>query len=41
MTAPGPEDRQPRDIALEMETPELEADLEAQSDQADAADAES
>jgi hypothetical protein len=28
----GPEDPQPRDIALEQETPELEAELEAQSD---------
>jgi hypothetical protein len=28
----GPEDPQPRDIALEQETPELEADLEAQSE---------
>ena len=28
----GPEDPQPRDIALEQETPELEAQLEAQSE---------
>jgi hypothetical protein len=28
----GPEDPQPRDIALEQETPELEAELEAQSE---------
>ena len=34
MTAPEPDDPQPRDIALEMETPELAADLEAQSDPA-------
>jgi hypothetical protein len=33
MTTPAPEDPQPRDIALELETPELAADLEAQSDQ--------
>jgi hypothetical protein len=32
MTAPEPDLPQPRDIALEMETPELAADLEAQSD---------
>ncbi len=32
MDAPDPEDPQPRDIALEQETPELEAELEAQSD---------
>lgn len=31
MTAPGPAEPQPRDIALEQETPELEAELEAQS----------
>jgi hypothetical protein len=31
MTSPEPEDPQPRDIALEMETPELAAALEAQS----------
>jgi len=28
----GPEDPQPRDIAIEQETPELAADLEAQSE---------
>jgi len=32
MTAPDPEVPQPRDIALEQETPELAAHLEAQSD---------
>jgi hypothetical protein len=32
MTAPQPEDPQPRDIALELETPELAAELEAQSE---------
>jgi hypothetical protein len=32
MTAPEPENPQPRDIALEMETPELAADLEAHSE---------
>jgi len=32
MTAAGPEDPQPRDIALEQETAEVEADLEAQSE---------
>jgi hypothetical protein len=32
MTTPEPEGPQPRDIALELETPELAADLEAQSD---------
>ncbi len=32
MTTPAPEDPQPRDIALELETPELAADLEAQSE---------
>jgi hypothetical protein len=32
MTTPDPEDPQPRDIALELETPELAADLETQSD---------
>ncbi len=30
-TTPEPEQPQPRDIALEQETPELAADLEAQS----------
>ncbi|WP_324277077.1 hypothetical protein [Blastococcus brunescens] len=37
----GPEDPQPRDIALEQETPELEAELEAQSAQSDDASDES
>ena len=32
MTTPEPDDPQPRDIALELETPELAADLEAQSE---------
>jgi hypothetical protein len=32
MTTPAAEDPQPRDIALEQETPELAADLEAQSE---------
>jgi hypothetical protein len=32
MTAPDPDVPQPRDIALEQETPELAAELEAQSD---------
>jgi hypothetical protein len=32
MTTPEPKDPQPRDIALELETPELAAELEAQSD---------
>ena len=31
MTSPEPETPQPRDIALEQETPEQAADLEAQS----------
>lgn len=31
MTSPEPEDPQPRDIALELETPEQAAELEAQS----------
>src|SRR4051812_35541499 len=31
MTAPGSAEPQPRDIAVEQETPELEAELEAQS----------
>jgi hypothetical protein len=34
MTTPAPEDPQPRDIALEQETAEVEADLEAQSEPA-------
>jgi len=33
MTTPEPEDPQPRDIALELESPELSADLDTQSDQ--------
>jgi hypothetical protein len=33
MTTPEPPVPQPRDIALEQETPELAADLEAQSDE--------
>jgi hypothetical protein len=32
MTTPDPEAPQPRDIALEQETPEIRADLEAQSE---------
>ena len=32
MTTPAPEDPQPRDIALELETPELAARLESQSE---------
>jgi hypothetical protein len=35
MTTPEPETPQPRDIALEQETPEQAADLEAQSDAED------
>ena len=35
MTTPTPETPQPRDIALEQETPEQAADLEAQSDAED------
>jgi hypothetical protein len=35
MTTPGPDTPQPRDIALEQETPELEAELEAQSEDGD------
>jgi hypothetical protein len=31
MTTSAPDDPQPRDIALELETPELAADLEEQS----------
>jgi hypothetical protein len=34
MTSPEPGTPQPRDIALEQETPEQAADLEAQSDPA-------
>ena len=33
MTTPEPEAPQPRDIAVEQESPELAADLEAQSTQ--------
>ena len=36
MTTPAPEEPQPRDIALEVETPELAADLEEQSEPDDA-----
>ena len=32
MTSPGMDEPQPRDIAVEQETPELAADLEAQSE---------
>jgi hypothetical protein len=32
MTTPSPDEPQPRDIALELQTPEQAADLEAQSD---------
>ena len=32
MTTPDADSPQPRDIALEQETPEMEADLEAQSE---------
>ena len=32
MTTPGAQEPQPRDIALEQETAEVEADLEAQSE---------
>jgi hypothetical protein len=32
MTTPEADTPQPRDIALEQETPEMEADLEAQSE---------
>ena len=38
MTTPQPETPQPRDIALEQETPELAADLEAQSETEDSAE---
>jgi hypothetical protein len=38
MTAPGSAEPQPRDIALEQETPELEDELEAQSEPADPTD---
>ena len=36
MTTPEPSEPQPRDIALEQETPEQAADLEAQSEPATA-----
>jgi hypothetical protein len=39
MTTPQPETPQPRDIALEQETPEQAADLEAQSDPEDSSEA--
>jgi hypothetical protein len=35
MTSPEPENPQPRDIALEQETPDQAAELEAQSESAD------
>ncbi|MGY1643419.1 hypothetical protein ACI782_20120 [Geodermatophilus sp. SYSU D00703] len=35
MTTPSPDTPQPRDIALELETPEQAGDLEAQSDPED------
>jgi hypothetical protein len=38
MTTPEPDLPQPRDIALEQETPEQAADLEAQSDDEEADD---
>ena len=40
MTTPAPEDPQPRDIALELEPPELAAELEAQSKPDDGRDPE-
>ena len=40
MTTPAPDDSQPRDIALELETPELAAELEAQSKPDDGRDPE-
>jgi hypothetical protein len=40
-SSPSPDTPQPRDIALEQETPEQAADLEAQSQGADEADDES
>ena len=39
MTTPQPETPQPRDIALEQETPELAADLEARSETEDPSEA--
>jgi hypothetical protein len=41
MTTPDPGLPQPRDIALEQETPELAADLEAQSEPTEGSDDES
>jgi hypothetical protein len=41
VTSPEPEDPQPRDIALEQETPEQATELEAQSDPAAATGDES
>jgi hypothetical protein len=41
MTSPESEDPQPRDIALEQETPEQAAELEAQSELGQATDDES
>jgi hypothetical protein len=41
VTSPEPEDPQPRDIALEQETPEQATELEAQSDPTAATDGES
>ncbi len=38
-TTPQPETPQPRDIALEQETPEQAADLEAQSEPGDSTEA--
>ncbi|WP_199584776.1 hypothetical protein [Blastococcus sp. TF02A-30] len=38
MTTPDPDAPQPRDIALEQETPEMAADLEAQSEPDDTSD---
>ncbi|HYX96943.1 MAG TPA: hypothetical protein VE823_17925 [Geodermatophilus sp.] len=40
MTTPSAETPQPRDIALEMETPEQAADLEAQSEPEEGPDGE-
>ena len=40
MTTPRPATPQPRDIALELETPEQAADLEAQSDPEERPDGE-
>jgi hypothetical protein len=41
MTTPQPETPQPRDIALEQETPEQAADLEAQSEASERSQEES